>query len=162
MLSNHPDLRSHLIDTIERSSLPTLLRIADRSSMAFSVESRVPFLTHEFVDFLLSLPPDHIISPRGDRKYVFREAMKGILPEPIRTRRDKIGFIADDGLWLRTNEAAFRDYFDLLRGVPQFHQEALTEYIQGFFNGGPQSAQQVWRIFMFAIWLANMQALSKG
>ena len=161
MLGNYSDLRSHLIDTVERSSLPTLLRIADRSSMAFSVESRVPFLTHDFADFLLSLPADHIVSPRGDRKFVFREAMKGILPEPIRTRRDKIGFVADDGLWLRTNQAAFLEYFDLLRGVPQFHQEALAEYVQGFFNGGPQSAQQVWRIFMFAIWLANMQALAK-
>lgn len=53
MLGNYSDLRSHLIDTVERSSLPTLLRIADRSSMAFSVESRVPFLTHDFADFLL-------------------------------------------------------------------------------------------------------------
>ena len=159
MLTKHADLRSHLVDTVERSSLPTLLRIADRSSMAFSVESRVPFLTPDFADFLLSLPAGHIVSPAGERKYLFREAMRGILPEPVRARRDKIGFAADDGLWLRRNEAAFRRYIDLLDDAPQFQQANMRRYVEGFFAGGKQSAQQVWRIFMFAIWLANMRGL---
>lgn len=160
MIARYPDLASHLIDTSVRTSLPTLLRIADRSSMAFSVESRVPFLTPDFADFLFSLPPDHIVSPRGDRKHVFREAMRGILPEPIRTRRDKIGFFADDGLWLRSNRARFETYLDEVSAIPAFDSDKTNAYLRGFFEEGQGSAQQVWRIFMFAIWSAKMRNLA--
>lgn len=160
MLTNYRDMASHLIDTTVRTSLPTLLRIADRSSMAFSVESRVPFLTPDFADFLFSLPPEHIVSPRGDRKHVFREAMRGILPEPVRTRRDKIGFFADDGLWLRSNRASFERYLDEVSAIPAFDAEKTRAYLRGFFDEGRGSAQQVWRIFMFAIWSAKMRSLA--
>jgi asparagine synthase (glutamine-hydrolysing) len=160
MLTNYPDMASHLIDTTVRTSLPTLLRIADRSSMAFSVESRVPFLTPDFADFLFSLPPEHIVSPRGDRKHVFREAMRGILPEAIRTRRDKIGFFADDGLWLRSNRATFERYLDAVAAVPAFNSKRTGDYLRGFFDEGRGSAQQVWRIFMFAIWSDRMRGLA--
>ncbi|MCW5646676.1 MAG: asparagine synthase (glutamine-hydrolyzing) [Sphingopyxis sp.] len=160
MLTNYPDMASHLMDTTVRTSLPTLLRIADRSSMAFSVESRVPFLTPDFADFLFSLPPEYIVSPRGDRKHVFREAMHGILPEAIRTRRDKIGFFADDGLWLRGNRATFERYRDAVAAVPAFNSKRTGDYLRGFFDEGRGSAQQVWRIFMFAIWSDRMRGLA--
>lgn len=160
MISNYKDLTSHLKDTTIRTSLPTLLRIADRSSMAFSVESRVPFLTPDFVDFILSLPPDYIVSADGDRKYVFREAMRGILPEAVRTRRDKVGFSADDGLWLRSNRALFENYIDEIKIIPAFHSGRTLKFIQDFFEHGRGSAQQVWRIFMFAAWSAQMRGLA--
>lgn len=160
MLTNYEDMAAHLIDTTVRTSLPTLLRIADRSSMAFSVESRVPFLTPDFADFLFTLPPEHIVSDRGDRKHVFREAMRGILPESIRTRRDKIGFFADDGLWLRSNRTQFERYIDEVAAIPAFDRDKTYGYIRAFFEEGRGSAQQVWRIFMFAIWSAKMRNLA--
>lgn len=158
MVATYASLRDHLVDSSVRTSLPTLLRIADRSSMSFSVESRVPFLTPDFADFLFSLPPEYIVSRRGDRKHVFREAMAGILPEPIRTRRDKIGFAADDNIWLRHNRARFEPYLDQVRALPVFDPDATTDYVRRFFDEGEGSAQQVWRIFMFGIWHANMAA----
>jgi asparagine synthase (glutamine-hydrolysing) len=160
MVGSYRDMAAHLIDTTVRTSLPTLLRIADRSSMAFSVESRVPFLTPDFADFLFSLSPEHIVSARGDRKHVFREAMRGILPEPVRTRRDKIGFFADDGLWLRSNRARFETYLDEVSTIPAFDAEKVRAYLRTFFDEGRGSAQQVWRIFMFAIWSAKMRTLA--
>lgn len=162
MIKGYDSLQAHLIDTVERTSLPTLLRIADRSSMAYSVESRVPFLTPDFADFLLELPPEYIVSRDGERKYVFREAMRGILPESVRARRDKIGFFADDALWLRQNAAQFRKYYDEIADMPQFDTDRTMVFLNQFFAGENHSAQQVWRIFMIAIWRSQMRTLSNG
>jgi len=69
--------------------------------MAFSIESRVPFLTWELVSFALSLPEEFLIDDRGATKSVFRRAMRGITPDPILDRRDKIGFATPEHDWLR-------------------------------------------------------------
>jgi asparagine synthase (glutamine-hydrolysing) len=60
--------------------------------MAFSVESRVPFLTTRFAELVLSLPAGYLIADDGTRKAVLRDAMRGIVPDQILDRRDKIGF----------------------------------------------------------------------
>src|SRR5205807_3214015 len=85
-------LRHHLEETLVETSLPMLLRYEDRNSMAFSIESRVPFLTMPLVDFLLRLPEEHLIGRDGTTKNVFRQAMRGLVPDTILDRRDKIGF----------------------------------------------------------------------
>ena len=86
-----PDLRKHLSREV-RTSLLALLRYEDRNSMAFSVESRVPFLTTRFADLVLSLPAEFLIARDGTRKAVLRDAMRGVVPDVILDRRDKIGF----------------------------------------------------------------------
>lgn len=156
-IQSYQSLKDHLIDSFERTSLPTLLRIADRSSMAFSVESRVPFLTHDFVDFLLSLPEHFVISKDGSRKHVLREAMRGIVPEPVRLRRDKVGFVADDGLWLRSNATRFESYYDFIREAPYFRTDRTLAMIRGFFAGENNAAQAVWRTFSFAAWHTHLR-----
>lgn len=93
-------LRAMLIDATEVSSLPTLLRYEDRNSMAHSVESRVPFLTTDFAELVIGLPSHHLISRGGVTKRVFREAMRGLVPDLILDRRDKIGFSPTQSLWL--------------------------------------------------------------
>jgi asparagine synthase (glutamine-hydrolysing) len=87
------------IDDIVTDTLPQLLRMEDRSSMAFSIESRVPLLDHDVVEYGLSLP-DHLKVQRGWSKFAMREAMAGILPEPVRMRSTKLGFSAPDRGWL--------------------------------------------------------------
>jgi asparagine synthase (glutamine-hydrolysing) len=94
------DLHSQLIESIETSSLPGLLRFEDRNSMAHSVESRVPFLTTGLADLALGLPPDHLVSGTGVTKHVFRLAMRGLVPDEILDRRDKIGFVPTESRWL--------------------------------------------------------------
>jgi len=95
-------LREYLYRTLSETSLPTLLRYEDRNSMAFSIESRVPFLTPELANFALSLPEEHIVAPDGTSKAVFRRAMRGIVPDAILDRRDKIGFATPEHNWLTT------------------------------------------------------------
>lgn len=159
-IGSYRSMRDHLVDTAVRTSLPTLLRLADRSSMAFSVESRVPFLTPDFADFLFSLPPDYLVSRNGERKHVFREAMRGILPEAIRTRRDKIGFFADDDLWLRRHRAQVEPALGELRAHAMFDFPVLQRTVAAYFDRGEGSPQQIWRVAMFAMWSARMRTLT--
>jgi asparagine synthase (glutamine-hydrolysing) len=95
-------LREQLYESLVETSLPMLLRYEDRNSMAFSIESRVPFLTPAFVNFVLNLPEHYLIAPDGASKRVFRQAMRGLVPDAILDRRDKIGFATPEENWLAT------------------------------------------------------------
>lgn len=93
-------LKQRLHGTLTKTSLPQLLRYEDRNSMTWSIESRVPFLTTELAEFLYALPEHFVLSPDGITKHVFREAMRGIVPDSILDRRDKIGFATPEQRWL--------------------------------------------------------------
>ena len=82
------------------SPLPSILNQYDRCSMASGVECRMPFMDYRLVEFIFSLPTKSKVG-KGFTKLVLREAMKGILPEPTRTNRVKIGFNAPMNEWLR-------------------------------------------------------------
>jgi asparagine synthase (glutamine-hydrolysing) len=93
-------LRQTLCQALTDVSLPALLRYEDRNSMAFSIESRVPFLTPALVNFVLALPEEYIIGPDGTTKAVFRAAMRGLVPDAVLDRTDKIGFVTPEKQWL--------------------------------------------------------------
>jgi len=78
--------------------LPSLLRYEDRNSMHFSIEVRLPFLDPRLVEYAASLPVSFKIR-HGWTKRIFREAMRGILPEEIRSRRGKIRFETPQRRW---------------------------------------------------------------
>ncbi len=87
------------VDDIMMDTLPLLLRMEDRSSMAFSLEARVPLLDHRLVEYGISLP-DHLKVHHGWSKFAIREAMRGVLPDAVRQRTSKLGFAAPDRRWL--------------------------------------------------------------
>lgn len=89
-----------LTNLTTESNLPELLRYEDRDSMAFSIESRVPFLEPGIVNFLLSLPAGLKIR-RGVTKAVLREALSGLVPDEVRLRVDKMGFPAPEKMLLK-------------------------------------------------------------
>ncbi|HET8924044.1 MAG TPA: asparagine synthase (glutamine-hydrolyzing) [Candidatus Acidoferrum sp.] len=82
------------------SSIPLLLRHEERNSMAHSVESRLPFLDYQLVEFAVRCPPS-IKLRDGWSKWILRNAMKGTLPEKVRLRKTKLGFDAPVASWLR-------------------------------------------------------------
>lgn len=84
------DLQIH---EIQESQLAHLLRYADRNSMAFSIETRLPFLDYRLVEFALSVQSEYKIRD-GWSKNLIREGLKRIIPEDIRKRKNKIGFEA--------------------------------------------------------------------
>ena len=87
------------IEDILVDTLPFILRMEDRSSMAFSIEARVPLLDHKLVEYGLSLP-DHQKIQGGFSKFAVREATRGLMPEEVRLRRTKLGFAGADRRWL--------------------------------------------------------------
>lgn len=86
------------VDDLLLDTLPTLLRLEDRSSMAFSLEARVPLLDHKLVEYGVSLPDDLKVH-NGWSKYAVRQAMRGVMPESVRLRKSKLGFAAPDQAW---------------------------------------------------------------
>jgi asparagine synthase (glutamine-hydrolysing) len=106
----------YLHSSLMAYSLPALLRYEDRNSMAHSIEARVPFLDHRLVEFVFGLPVSQKIR-KATTKVVLRQAMQGILPEEVRQRRDKMGFVTPEKHWLNAelgellNEIAFSPRF---------------------------------------------------
>ena len=83
--------------------LEELLRYADRNSMAHSREVRLPFLNHELVEFVFSLPANFKIR-NGWTKWLLRETMKDKLPGEVVWRKDKTGFEPPQQLWMQSND----------------------------------------------------------
>ncbi len=94
-----------LRDLIERGTLPSLLRYEDRNSMAFGLESRVPFLDHTFVEFVFRMAYPYRLR-RGWRKWVLRKAMDGLVPGEILWKGRKVGFDVPEMSWMRSRSLA--------------------------------------------------------
>lgn len=89
-----------LLDALTESYIPQLVRQGDRNAMAHSIENRVPFLSLPLVEYVLSLPEEYLIGDDGQTKRILRAAMRGIVPDEILDRRDKVGFeTPQDKLW---------------------------------------------------------------
>jgi asparagine synthase (glutamine-hydrolysing) len=93
------DVRSCSAAQIQTANLSMLLHWEDRNSMAHSVEARTPFLDYRLVEFAFGLPGPYLLSG-GWTKRLLRESLKGILPEPIRLRRDKKAFALPESSWV--------------------------------------------------------------
>jgi asparagine synthase (glutamine-hydrolysing) len=85
------------------NGLEELLRFADRNSMANSVEIRLPFLNHELVNYLFTLPPSLKIKD-GWTKWILRKGAEPMLPSSIVWRKDKIGFEPPQKKWMENTE----------------------------------------------------------
>jgi len=145
-------LAAALAEALTRRGLPTLLRHGDRNSMRFSVESRVPFLTIDLVELLLSLPEAYLISPKGETKHVFRAAMRGIVPDEILDRRDKIGFATPEQEWLLGMSAKVRGWLESDPGVPFIDQREVLREFDRIVSGRKPFSWQVWRWINFFRW----------
>jgi len=147
-------LNNYLYEVFRLTSLPGLLHYEDRNSMAFSLEARVPFLDYRLVEYTFSLPSEQKIRD-GVTKVILRDAMEGVLPEEIRNRTDKMGFVTPEDIWFRTilknqiyqiiNSKSFADrgYFDV-RKV----NEAFNEHCQKRKN----ISSIIWRWVNLELW----------
>jgi asparagine synthase (glutamine-hydrolysing) len=144
--------------SLTRRGLPALLRHSDRNSMRFSVESRVPFLTMELAELLLSLPEAYLISPRGETKHIFRAAMRGIVPDEILDRRDKIGFETPENEWLLEMGETIRGWLRVDLNLPFFNQAEVLKEFDLIAAGKKPFSWQVWRWINFSRWYSHFVA----
>jgi len=139
---------------IRATALPMLLHWEDRDSMAHSIEARVPFLDYRLVEFVLGLPDDYKIAG-GVTKRVLREGMLGVLPEKVRTRRDKLGFVTPEEVWLREEGAAlFRRA--LRKGVETsggILKPDVIVLLENMVAGRLPFNFLIWRLISFGAWM---------
>jgi asparagine synthase (glutamine-hydrolysing) len=102
------NLNKHLALLIMEDSLPNLLRYEDRNSMAFSIESRVPFLDYRLVEYVFTHAPDLRIRD-GWTKWIQRKSIDKKLPADVVWRRDKVGFETPEQKWFRAGKAHLLD-----------------------------------------------------
>ncbi|MDA2936703.1 asparagine synthase (glutamine-hydrolyzing) [Acidobacteria bacterium AH-259-A15] len=132
----------------------------DKMSMASSVEVRVPFLDWELVEFVVQHVPPNLKMKgflRPTTKYIFRKAMKGILPDEVLTQ-PKAGFGAPVDYWLSQDLREMVD--DLLsessliqRGL--FRPEAVHKFIQEHRSGRQDWSFQIWQLLTLEIWMGT-------
>lgn len=142
-------------NSLQNKGLPGLLRHGDRNSMQFSVESRVPFLTIPFAELLLSLPEDYLISKKGETKHVFRAAMRGLVPDSILDRKDKIGFEAPENEWLINMSGTIRAWLQESSSIPFLDRDALLKNFDAIAVGKKRTrfcAWAVWRWVNLVRW----------
>jgi asparagine synthase (glutamine-hydrolysing) len=152
-------LRGVLAETLARTVIPQLLHFEDRNSMAWSVESRVPFLHVDVVEFALSLPEHYLLGNDGVTKKVFREAMRGLVPDAILNRTDKIGFQTPGNLMLM-NAKPWVD--SILSDIPDAALEVidpagLSRLWKKVQAGNMQNDHGLWKALCFVRWIQLAQ-----
>ncbi len=150
-------LRRTLAYQLTWEGLPLLLRHADRNSMAFSIESRVPFLTRELAEYSLSLPEEYLVDRGGCTKAVFRAAMRGIVPDEVLDRRDKIGFATPEKQWMELLAGWIDDTLSHVEEAPYLHLPALRREWGRIQAGERPFDFRVWRWLNYLRWVDVFQ-----
>ncbi|MDP4218728.1 MAG: asparagine synthase (glutamine-hydrolyzing) [Bacteroidota bacterium] len=128
------NIRDLSLAEIAHSSIPYQLHSEDRNSMMFSIESRLPFLDPRLVEYGIGLPSSYKIGPDGYTKYVLREAIRE-LPESIRHRKDKMGFVAPDAPWITKNKVAVRKELEEVITRTGVFSDQLLDRFDRFIDG---------------------------
>lgn len=145
-------LASRLRYALTKGELSQLLRHGDRNSMRWSIESRVPFLTTDFAEYVLTLPENYLISNKGVTKYLFREAMRGIVPDKILDRKDKIGFETPEIDLLLSSRKMLAKWLEGLDLIPWIDKDYARKYINLVLDGNLQFNGVVWRLINASKW----------
>ncbi len=137
----------------QKTYLVELLMKQDQMSMACSIESRVPFLDHPFVEFAARVP-ERLKVRGGSGKYILKRAVEDLLPHDIIYRK-KMGFPTPLRQWLREPAAApllaaLRDRDGLL--AHYVDSKALDDLLARQVSGGEDVTDRIWRLLNLQIW----------
>lgn len=153
------NLNERLFNDVTMYSTPNLLRYEDKNSMAFSIESRVPFLDSDLVEYIFNLPIDQKIK-NGWTRYIYRNAMKGHMPEKNRTRKSKIGFTNPEQGWMKDKGEIILQIFESEkfknRGI--YNTEAIINMFKKWITNSDNIQGDgliFWRILITELWMRN-------
>ena len=141
-----------------KTLLPALLQVEDRTSMAVSLESRVPLLDYRIAEFVASMPPK--IKYRGGRsKHIFRKVVQHLVPPEILQRKDKMGFPVPLNEWYR--ESPVRDFTREMLLGPRSRQRGLiqTKPMEQLLDAERAYGRSIWGLLSLELW---MQAFLDG
>lgn len=155
-------LNNALWQEFRHSGIPELVRAEDALSMAFSLETRAPFLDHRLVEFCFRLPHFEKIAD-GWTKSLLRRAMLGRLPEEVRLRRDKVGMPTPYVSYFREPETLGRMRELLLdgkavnRGI--LERAVLERHLERFRRQAPGAGlhlSALWHYVCTELWLGQL------
>lgn len=151
-----PDrLRNELVRWQTVTQLPEFLRYADRNSMAFSREVRLPFLDHRMVEYCFGLPVDLLLN-KAVTKVVLREAMRGIVPDGVLDRKDKLAYSPPQRQW---NQTTLRPWLEMLLTAAEsrddiFNPRAVVAIRERLSKDGGDAL--MWRVASTEAWFQAM------
>ena len=135
-------------------SMSSLLHYEDRNSMAHSIESRVPFLDYRLAQSIYSMPVHYKIR-KGMTKSVMRDALEGILPDKIRNRVSKLGFVTPEEKWINENFEQFRA--QLSKACEQLKYVIDADRVMKWFDANKGEIKRgnylPWRIICAGHWV---------
>ena len=133
-----------------KGSLPALLHVEDRTSMAASIESRVPLLDHRIVEFMATIPPN-IKFAGGRMKHIFKGAVQSVVPTEIFERRDKMGFPTPLTQWTR---GVAREFVEDTLLSQRVRERGIynTDAVEAALTSEGEYGRVVWGLLCLELW----------
>ena len=135
-----------------KTFLHGFLMVEDKMGMAYSIESRFPFLDKELLDFMGKLP-DNLKFKDGLGKYLLKNAFRDLLPEDIIYKR-KQGFTPPDRTWYKRELKEYIESLLLSKKTIIFEyieRKAIEDIIQKH-NNGTDKRLEIWSLLFFEGW----------
>ncbi|MEO6707248.1 MAG: asparagine synthase (glutamine-hydrolyzing) [Ginsengibacter sp.] len=159
-LQIHPDIRhfhyehadpyyANWLNYYKSWSVPPFLHYEDRNSMAFGIETRVPFYDHKLMEYVAGFAPDQLID--GSSKSLIRKSFKGRVPATVLDQKGKFGFPSPIDHALKSDEKGKELFFDLYRNTPLLHAKETEQLGIDFYNG-KADLSTFWRVLSYMIW----------
>jgi asparagine synthase (glutamine-hydrolysing) len=146
-------------EEILETSLPALLRYEDRNSMAFGIEARTPYLDYRLVERALAVPAGQLLEG-GWTKAPLRHAARGLVPESVRLRRDKLGFATPQERWLREIAPRVRDWISPGALSEAFVRRDALDRWRAKDDAALAREPGLWRVLAVELWLRHLRETS--
>ena len=147
------DSRRYILDQL-KCNLSMLLHYEDRNSMAHSIESRVPFMDPLLAECAFKMPVEYKLKD-GITKYVVREGLKDVLPDKIRNRYSKLGFVTPEDQWINNSPEVFRKEIEEAADVlsPLLKKERVMAWYDRIEGNVQRMDFMPWRIICAGHWV---------
>lgn len=156
-------LKSRLCNDVICASIPALLHNEDSNSMAFSIESRTPFLDYRLVEFSIALNDRYKIKNCWT-KWIVRKGCRKYMPSKIIKRKNKMGFPAPFSKWLREGESSeeIRNIIFSLGERNIVPSETIKNYYKAHMSGEVDMSGALFRFYSLELWLRTCNPGSIG
>lgn len=133
-----------------KTLLPALLQVEDRMSMAHGLESRVPLLDDELIEFVATIPANFKLKA-GDMKHIFKKSMSKYLPESIRKRTDKMGFPIPFNQWIKKEAKDF--IYDVLGSNKALNRQLIdNKKVIKKIEAESDFGRNIWGVLCIELW----------
>lgn len=141
------DFFNKMLDFDLKYSLAGLLQVEDRVSMAVSIESRVPIINHDIIEYMAKVPEDIKVNS-GNMKYLLKKTKGHLLPNDVLYRKDKMGFPVPLNFWFEHKLKLFYD-----KNIENLKKRRLPYLNQDFDTDGSHIfSRKKWILLIFELW----------